>query len=415
MNKNRYLILVALLLPLIFSPAGAQRSLTTDELFAQAQALSSEGQREQARNVCSVILERSPTYIDARVFLGRLYGWDGEYDKAREELMTAVEMRPDYTDARLALIDVELWSDNAELALRYADNGLAKDPDNTDLLARRLTALKKLGRFEEAMPVAERILEIDPDRDTVRRSYVGMLDETQLNKASADYTFVTFDDSTDNWHLASLAYRRVTGSAFGSVIGRLNLANRFDKSGAQIEVDAYPSLSRFWDRTYAYLNFGYSPSSLFPRFRYGGEVFHNYPNGWEGSLGFRFLDFENSNTMMYTGSVAKYIGDYWISLRPNYVPESSGDSLSAQLAVRKFFGSRYEYAEIRVGGGIEDEVVNFAGETQQLDSFRIRGELRRRIRNDLILKGRAGIGNEDFPNGRERGSIFLGIGIEKYY
>ncbi len=410
MNINHRLALVAMLFALLMSTASAQRAQTTDELFGQARALAFEGKRQEASDLCGTILDRNPDYVDARILLGRLYAWDKEYDKARRQLAKALSSKPDYTDARLALIDVELWSDHADIALQYADNGLTRLPDNVDLLYRRMRALRRLDRDDEAISVAQQILALEPEREDARRQYYGMLDEALLNKLSADYTYENFDDSRADWHFLSLAYRRFT--PIGSVIGRVNLARRFDKNGAQIEVDAYPNL---WDKTYAYLNFGVSDSSLFPKFRVGAEIYHNFPAGWEASLGFRHLNFENSNTTIITGSIAKYIGDYWISLRPNWVPESAGDSLSANLSIRRFFGSRYEYAELALGGGIDDEIDTVSNVSEQINSFRIRGELRRRIAPDLILKGKLGLRTEELPFDRRRNSFFIGIGIERYF
>src|SRR5688572_10610104 len=56
-----------------------------DELFDKARQLAFNKQRQEAREVCAVILEKNPDYFDARILLGRLHSWDGNYEIARKE------------------------------------------------------------------------------------------------------------------------------------------------------------------------------------------------------------------------------------------------------------------------------------------------------------------------------------------
>ena len=88
----------------------AAEGANVDELFEQARELGFAGQRQEARDICTRILERSPDYHDVRVFLGRLYAWDKMYKPARSAFRRVLDARPDHLDARLALIDVQQWS-----------------------------------------------------------------------------------------------------------------------------------------------------------------------------------------------------------------------------------------------------------------------------------------------------------------
>lgn len=78
---------------------------------------------------------------------------------------------------------------------------------------------------------------------------------------------------------------------FGPVIGRVNQARRFGESGTQLEVDAYPRIGR---GMYLYANAGVSQQRIFPRQRFGAELYKNLPNALETSLGFRQLNFKNT-------------------------------------------------------------------------------------------------------------------------
>ena len=59
----------------------------------------------------------------------------------------------------------------------------------------------------------------------------------------------------------------------------------------------------------------------------GAELFHSFPKAFEGSVGMRTLFFGSSDVTIYTGSVGKYISNYWISLRSYVTPGSDGTSV----------------------------------------------------------------------------------------
>lgn len=164
--------------------------------------------------------------------------------------------------------------------------------------------------------------------------------------AAADYSYQSFQDGTDAWQLASLSIGR--RSDWGSVIGRVNWADRFASTGTQVEVDAYPRLSK---NAYAYLNVGYSGSSIFPAWRSGGEVFVSLPSAWEASLGYRQLRFDGSPVTLLTGAVGKYVGNYWFSLRPYVRPKDNGTSASASLTARRYYEDSDNYWGARIGYG----------------------------------------------------------------
>lgn len=184
-------------------------------------------------------------------------------------------------------------------------------------------------------------------------------DATELHKnvkplisLTTDYSYVGFEDGLEPWHYASLALGR--RSAGGSLIGRVNYAHRFGSSGGQFEVDAYPRLSK---NTYAYLSAGYSPSTVFPTWRSGGELFIALPQAWETSFGYRQLRFDGLPVTLFTGAVGKYVGNYWFSLRPFVRQKDTGMSASAGITARRYFedGDHYLGARISYGSTPPDQ------------------------------------------------------------
>ena len=170
--------------------------------------------------------------------------------------------------------------------------------------------------------------------------------EANYTYVGADYSYANFQGDIDPWHLAALSLGRVTEA--GSFIARVNWAERFGSSGIQAEGDAYPSLG---EHTYAYLNTGYSGASIFPQWRFGGEIFRSLPRAWEASLGFRQLRFGGPPVTLFTGSVGKYRGNYWFSLRPYIRDKQNGVSASASLSVRRYYADSDHYIGGRIGYG----------------------------------------------------------------
>ena len=171
-------------------------------------------------------------------------------------------------------------------------------------------------------------------------------DTLPVTTAGVEYTLQSFDGGTDPWHLASVSLSQRTPG--GTWIGRVNYANRFATAGAQVEVDAYPRLGR---GTYAYLNAGYSSASIFPEWRLGAEAFTVLPDAWEGSLGIRQLRFAGTPVTLLTGSLGKYSGNYWVSLRPYVRAKSAGTTASATLTARRYYEDAENFIGARLGYG----------------------------------------------------------------
>lgn len=171
---------------------------------------------------------------------------------------------------------------------------------------------------------------------------------------AADVSYVSFSGTTDPWRLGSVSMSRRT--ARGSLIARVNYANRFATSGAQFEVDAYPRVSK---NVYLYLNAGYSGATVFPEWRAGGEAFASLPGAWEASVGLRQLRFGGAPVTLLTGAVGKYVGNYWWSLRPYLRSKDNGLSASAGLTARRYFedGDHWVGAAASYGSSPTDRIT----------------------------------------------------------
>lgn len=168
-----------------------------------------------------------------------------------------------------------------------------------------------------------------------------------------------YSDVFDPMQYHTLNYSRKT--KYGSVIGKVNFNRRFNENGFQYEIDAYP---KFGKGFYAYLNVGLSNSFLFPDVRYGAELFKTLPKGFEVSLGFRSLKF-NETTTIYTGSVTWYKGNSYFSIRPYITPDAPGASKSGTFTYRKYRSDADNYFGVAVGMGFSPEFNQFNSSTGQ--------------------------------------------------
>jgi len=233
-------------------------------------------------------------------------------------------------------------------------------------------------------------------------------DEEVLNTASVGHSKDTFDQGFDDWDLSYVSIGRKF--SFGSLTARVNHAARFGDRGDQFEIDAYPKLR---EGTYMYLNVGYSGDDLFPDQRYGAEIYQSLPQAWEASLGFRRLIF-SSSVNIYTGSVGKYSGNYYYLLRINSVPDELGNSGSANLQVRRYFGDE-DYIAVLVGSGRSLNQLGTASDIVALGSQRISIDSHFEIKPTWILNLGLGLEKEEIRDEVYRNRTSYSFGIDKKF
>ena len=183
------------------------------------------------------------------------------------------------------------------------------------------------------------------------------LTDQDLKKSSIGFYLGTevFDKILDPMYYSTIGYKRKTN--YGSYILKANINQRFNSWGSQIELDVYPKIKK---GIYAYLNYGYSQSAIFPKNRFGAELYFSLPKALETSIGIRYLHFSSSETIIYTGSFGLYKGNYYVSFRPYITPISTGQvGFSVAADVRKYLKNARNYLGVVVGLGSSPELRSF--------------------------------------------------------
>ncbi len=341
-------ILIFLIHSLAIFAQGATYRGNPDTSFLTARDLAFSGNRSQAKDTLALILTKYPDYTDVRNLLAKIHSWDGDYDIARRQFNKITSSEKTNKEVWIAAIKNELYATNYATALGLGNKALLYVGADKDLEQLRGQALQNINENEgNRMGSVEIIapkdsLEADPNSAKNRIGIYNAID--------------VFDVVYDPMVASSIEYKKDT--KLGSVLPRINYANRFQTNGLQYEIDFYPRVSKTF---YAYLNYGYSASAIYPDHRVGGELYANLPKALETSLGFRYLKFNNIDAKIITGSAGLYKGNYYFSFRPFVtLPEGANPiGFSGSLLARKYLRDKDNYLGINA-------VVGYAPELRQL-------------------------------------------------
>ena len=185
--------------------------------------------------------------------------------------------------------------------------------------------------------------------DSLQRGY--------LEQAGLEYQFHFFREPwVRRWHVATLRTDwQIKGFPVLAKINAGRLAGR-DIGDDQLlhlqyQVDAYPRITA---SDYLYLSAAYSGSSRFPDYYLGADWYHSFERGFEASLGLRWLQWRES-VVFYTGSAAKYLGNYWFSLRAYLTPSEEFTGQTWTLSARRYLATGEDYVGLKLEYGTSPE------------------------------------------------------------
>jgi YaiO family outer membrane protein len=325
-----------------------------DVAFKKAREMVFNKQRKQAQDSLRFILTKYPNYLDIRSFLASTYSWDGNYKQARIEFAYTLNKNPKRKLDWIAATNNELWGEKPFKAINLVEGALIHYPNDADILYLKAKAQENSNNPDEALQTINFVLKTYPKNEKAKQYREGLINRLSFNAIDVSYTVDLYgENERDAMQYVTLKYSRQT--KYGSITGKVNVNRRFQKNGIQYEVDLYPRIVK---GLYAYVNFGFSNTDLFPSFRLGGELYKSLPNAFEASLGFRSLKYTEITTI-YTGSVGWYTGNSYWSFRTYITPSDAGSSKSGRLNYRKYRSDAENYYSISVGIGFSPEIDPF--------------------------------------------------------
>jgi YaiO family outer membrane protein len=368
-------LLLCLLAALAQAAPGHAQQRPTETVLKEARDEVAAGRQPEALRLLEAQLTANPRDVDARLLYGLVLSWSGRYDDARRELEQVLKQSPTYTDARVALANVEWWSGQYDRLDRVASEGLKQQPDDARWLIYRARALDGLGQPRQARRVVDTVLSGEPGNVTARA--LGEQLDAKLRPwfAQLSHTVDWFDDDRATWKETAATMGGMT--PVGTVLTRVSYSERFGLSDTQLEFEAYP---RFRPGTYGYINLGASfDKVLYPRSRVGLELYQSLGGGFEGSLGWRRLDFANA-TNIYVGTLTKYAGNWMLTGRAYFIPQEPSDSSSYHGLVRRYFGSDgTSFVGMGYSHGFSREEIRNLADLLTLDSDTVRAEFDARL------------------------------------
>jgi YaiO family outer membrane protein len=325
-----------------------------DRSFEVARELAFNQQRAKAQDTLKLILTKYPNYHDIRAFLASTYSWDKNYNTARKEFNYVLENAPKRKETWIATINNELWAEQPQNALEKVNKALTYFENDEDLMYLKAKTLENNRREEDALIILDEIISKNPENQQAinyRTSLNFLISYNSIGFSSALNLYSDVFDPAQEY-----AVKIGKKTKYVSLIGRININNRFNDTGIQFEADAYPKITK---GVYGYLNFGYSNTALFPDYRHGAELHFSLPKSLDASLGYRALHFGKSTTKMYTGSIGIYKGNYYVYFRPYLTPNEAGVSKSGTINIRKYKTDEDNYFSISFGLGYSPEIDDF--------------------------------------------------------
>lgn len=344
------LVWMALLLTGSLS-AHAQQT-NADSLFYQARhAAFDQKDLSRAIHLMHQALKTSPQDADYQIFLGRLYSWNHQPDSSRLILRKVLRSHPRYVDAYRALADLQFWNHQPAAALKTVNAGLALSAQDEHLLLRKAQVLREMGESQRSKALMDTLHLLYPEGAEAAGSDTSSHREAPLNRVGITYDWVHFSQQfRHDWQLVSVSYER--DAKIGTLIGRLNYANRFSAGGFLPEMDFYPHISKTF---YGYLNAGFSDTlGVFPRLRAGASLYGKLPRDFELDAGVRFLKYTHP-LLIYTASLGKYVKNFWFNFRTYLNPGRQQASQTYILTGRYYYGGKDDYAYLMGSSGISPD------------------------------------------------------------
>lgn len=332
MTKSIFKLISIVLILINSSVFSQQKSFNGDPdvAFETARKLAFNGQRKQAQDTLLLLLKKYPDYHDIRSFLASTYSWDGNYEGARKEFKYILQKDSNRQTTWVGAINNELWSEAPFSALKMVNEALTYFPNDEELLLLKAKAESNSKNPKEALVTLDKLINSNPNYQKAFDYKEGLIQELRFNSIGVSYNIDLYSEVFDPMQYYTLDYSRQTN--YGSIIAKVNFNRRFQDNGLQFEIDMYPRIIK---GLYAYLNVGFSNSYLFPKFRFGAELYKSLPHSFEASIGIRTLKY-SSTTNIFTGSVGWYTGNSYFSFRPYITPSDSGSSISGGLTYRLY-------------------------------------------------------------------------------
>jgi len=327
-----------------------------------------------------VLVNKPATDVETSLLWASTLSWRGDYDLARSSFNTILSKTKNNREAWISAIKNELYAKNYATALGLSNKALVHIENDEEIIRLQAIATDGVnglsyaedGWYNVDSAVKTKLVVTKKQKPTVAKSIedkneelerkTPVTEEKLKNSVMVNSSVTFYDQRFDPITTSSIAFKRQT--PYGSIIPRINNSNRVGKNGIQLDIDLYPKIAKGF---YAYVNYGYSESDLYPNHKVGGDIYYNHKSGFEFSGGGRLINFATRDVKSITNSLGYYKGNYYFSLRSYITPESNNlTNVSGNLLVRKYLKDAENYMGFNVGYGFSPELRQFTSGDQLL-------------------------------------------------
>lgn len=376
------------------------QEINTDSLLVSGYESLKQGNYEKAFSEAHLGKKISPEYLDFQVLLGRLHQLTKQQDSARVYYNNVLQKNTAYEEAFLYLINLELETENYGKAQVAVNQAVKVHPENKTFQTKQLQLYQLQNDIAAERDYLETLILKYPDDSEFQQRIFWLDSRFNSDRIGLQYSLTSFDrDGVGPWHLGTVQY--IGERKWGSVLGRINYANRQAQGSTLIEGLQFEGETYFFtgQKSYANVGIAYSSDEVFPKWRLGATYFQNLPKGWEVDLGLRYTYVAQTNIPGASLGIGKYMGSYWLHLRSFL--QSQNDELfpAFTFTTRYYYNTRFDYVNFILGYGTSpDERVVLAELNQRvaLESYRAGAGYYRQFGKHFIAGVQAVYNHQEF-------------------
>ena len=197
----------------------------------QVTNLFSQHRWAKGKELLDESLDLYPNDANLHYLAGR-YWWNGKnYDRARYHLVKACQINYHFVDAKTLLVNIEEITGNYSSAICYVNELLEVNPYWKGLWLRKVDLYKKMGNFEEANTLLQRLSQIYPSDASITGDYFDVLESS--------YQQARLDGDMNAAESALKEIVRITPSDIDYQLSYANILVRQGRTGDALDNLAY--------------------------------------------------------------------------------------------------------------------------------------------------------------------------------
>ncbi|TBR19714.1 MAG: YaiO family outer membrane beta-barrel protein [Chitinophagaceae bacterium] len=376
-GKQNILLLICFTISLNLT----SQEIKPDSLWKAAQQQSASSDFVSAVLTLQILTKEFPYNNDYKLFLGRIFTWQGNYKFAVDIITPVVQADSLYGEAYEALVNALLGAEDYNQVVMYCDLALLKiDDSSTFFTLKKATALIKLGQNKEAMVVLQKVLSADQNNKEALALRT-LIFQSKINTLSVSYENTSYSGiGLMPRHLSFIEFKRSSPKFTG--ILRMNYIKMIGQSEPQFEIDLYPKLSK---SSYLYISLGMAEgSNVLPLFKGNFELYKTF-NKVELSVGGRIMDFTTKQVKMLTGQINVAIKTWEIGYRPLFVTIEKGWYTSHSIQLKKSNEVKERTFQMNIYSGSPYKIFDL-GEFTQVNTLGFGLQYQFRVSSSTFLR-----------------------------